>query len=116
MAHWAQLDENNVVINITVGDNNDPNNDEGYQWLVDNIGGTWVKTSYNNNIRKRYAIIGGTYSEEYDAFIPPKPFASWILNDTTCQWDSPISYPSLDSKNPRDYFWNEETISWDQVS
>ena len=76
MSHWAQLDENNKVINVLVGDNNDPNGDEGYKWLIDNIGGTWVKTSYNaetNGFRKNYAGINYTYDATADAFIAPKP-------------------------------------------
>ena len=85
MAHWAEIDENNIVLRVTVGDNNEP--DEGYQWLIDNLGGTWVKTSYNGNIRKNFAGIGFTYDEIRDAFIPPKPEGNWILNDDTCKWE-----------------------------
>ena len=73
MSHWAELDNNNKVIRVTVGDNNDPNGDEGYQWLIDNLGGTWIQTSYNGNIRYNYAGIGYTYDPEADAFIAPKP-------------------------------------------
>lgn len=107
MAHWAEIDENNVVVRITVGDNNDF--DEGYQWLIDNLGGTWIKTSYNATIRKNFAGIGFTYDPVRDAFIPPKPFNSWILNEETCQWQAPASYPT----DGFSYYWNEETISWD---
>jgi hypothetical protein len=73
MSHWAELDENNKVIRVLVGDNNDPNGDEGHQWLLDNLGGTWVKTSYNGNIRHNFAGIGFTYDATADAFIPPRP-------------------------------------------
>ena len=73
MSHWAELDADNKVIRVTVGDNNDPNGDEGYQWLLDNLGGTWVKTSYNNNIRYNFAGVGFTYDPEADAFIAPRP-------------------------------------------
>jgi hypothetical protein len=73
MAHWAELDNNNKVIRVLVGDNNDPNGDEGYQWLLDNLGGTWIKTSYNGTIRYNYAGIGYTYDPEPDAFIAPRP-------------------------------------------
>jgi hypothetical protein len=111
MSHWAELDENNVVLRITVGDNNDPNGDEGYQWLIENLGGVWVKTSYNATIRKNYAGIGFTYDAVRDAFIPPKPFNSWSLNEATCQWQAPVAYPTDD----KDYKWNEETLSWDEV-
>ena len=76
MSHWAELDENNKVIRVTVGDNNDPAGDEGYQWLIDNLGGTWIKTSYNaftNGFRFNYAGIGYTYEPIDDAFIAPRP-------------------------------------------
>lgn len=73
MSHWAELDENNKVIRVVVGDNNDPNGDEGYQWLLDNLGGTWVQTSYNAKIRYNYAGIGFTYNADADAFIAPRP-------------------------------------------
>ena len=73
MSHWAELDQDNKVIRVLVGDNNDPNGDEGYQWLLDNLGGTWIKTSYNNNIRYNFAGIGYTYDAEADAFIAPRP-------------------------------------------
>jgi len=89
MAHWAEIDENNIVLRVTVGDNEDPNGDEGYQWLVDNLGGTWIKTSYNKNIRVNFAGIGHTYDETRDAFIAPKPEeGNWILNEDTCQWEN----------------------------
>ena len=88
MAHWAELDETNTVLRVLVGDNNDPSGDEGYQWLIDNLGGTWVKTSYNGNIRKNFAGIGYLYDPIRDAFIPPKPEKDeWILNEDTCNWD-----------------------------
>ena len=73
MSHWAELDENNKVIRVLVGDNNDPAGDEGYQWLIDNLGGTWVKTSYNGKIRYNYAGEGYDYDADADAFIPPRP-------------------------------------------
>ena len=73
MSHWAELDADSKVIRVLVGDNNDPAGDEGYQWLLDNLGGTWVKTSYNGNIRYNYAGIGYTYDPIDDAFIAPMP-------------------------------------------
>ena len=86
MAHWAEIDGNNIVLRVTVGDNNEP--DEGYQWLIDNLGGTWIKTSYNGNIRKNFAGVGDTYDEVRDAFIAPMPEkGSFILNEETCQWE-----------------------------
>jgi hypothetical protein len=91
MSHWAELDETNTVLRVVVGDNNDPAGDEGYQLLIDNLGGTWVKTSYNGNIRKNYAGIGYTYDPVRDAFIAPKPeIGNWVLNEDTCQWEIEI--------------------------
>ena len=87
MSHWAEIDSNNKVIRVTVGDNNEP--DEGYQWLIDNLGGTWVKTSYNGKIRKNYAGIDFTYDAVRDAFIEPKPNChpdSISLDESTCKW------------------------------
>ena len=86
MSHWAELDDDNKVLRVTVGDNNDPAGDEGYQWLMDNLGGRWIKTSYNGSIRKNYAGTGFTYSEELDAFIPPKCHEEAILDEDTCLW------------------------------
>lgn len=108
MAHFAEIDKNNIVLRVLVTDNNDPNGDEGYQWLLDNLGGTWIKTSYNANIRKNFAGIGYYYDEEIDAFIPPKFFNSWILDEETCQWKAPIEKPDDGS----DYIWDEESVSW----
>ena len=88
MSHWAEIDETNTVIRVLVGDNNDPAGDEGYQWFIDNLGGTWVKTSYNGNIRKNFAGIGHLYDPIRDAFISPKPDGDqWVLNEETCQWE-----------------------------
>jgi len=119
MAHWAELDENNIVTRVLVGSNEDP--DEGYQWLIDNLGGTWVKTSYNTQggvhslggtpLRKNYAGIGYSYDADRDAFIPPKPFNSWLLNEDTCLWDAPTPYPT-DGKM---YRWVEEDLNWQEV-
>ena len=87
MSHFAQLDENNIVINVVKCDNDDPNGDEGYQWLLDNLGGRWVQTSYNGTFRKNYAGIGYTYNETRDAFIPIKPAeGEWVLDEDTCRW------------------------------
>ena len=88
MSSWAEVDQNNKVIRVLVGDNNDPNGDEGYQWLLDNLGGTWIKTSYNGNIRKNFAAIGFTYDSVRDAFIAPEPENSLGLDEETCRWIS----------------------------
>jgi len=98
MAHWAKV-ENGLVTQVTVGDNNDPSGDEGLSWLENNLGGTWIKTSYNTwggvhalggiPMRKNYAGIGFTYDESRDAFIPPMPVVEgkeFVLNEDTCQW------------------------------
>jgi hypothetical protein len=89
MSHFAELDKNNVVLRVLVGDNNDANGDEGYQWLLDNLGGTWVKTSYNGTIRKNFAGIGYLYDEVRDAFIAPEPEGNLGLDENTCQWIVP---------------------------
>ena len=105
MSHWAEIDENNKVIRVTVGDNNDPAGDEGYQWLIDNLGGTWIQTSYNANIRKNFAGIGYTYDQTRDAFIPPKPeIGEWTLHEASCTWIINKPFPS--------WTFNEEKISW----
>jgi len=88
MSHWAELDDTNKVIRVLVGDNNDPAGDEGYSWLIENLGGTWVKTSYNGKIRYNYAAIGYTYDPIDDAFIAPVPCEhdELVLNDQK-QWE-----------------------------
>lgn len=120
MAHFAKLNENNVVLEIHLIHNNellDSNGNEseakGIAFLVQWSGGYpyWKQTSYNGNIRKNYAGIGYTYDPVRDAFIPPKPYASWILNEQTCRWDAPTPYPNDDKR----YSWNESTTSWVEV-
>jgi hypothetical protein len=108
MAHWAEIDDNNIVLRVTVGNNEEP--DEGYQWLVDNLGGTWIKTSYNGSIRKQFAGEGFTYSADGDVFIAPQPFPSWSL-DENFDWQAP-------KEKPEDgfYVWNEEAGDWEPVS
>ena len=119
MAHWAEINENNMVVRVVVGNDEDP--DEGYQWLVDNLGGTWIKTSYNTiggvhilggtPFRKNFAGVGYTYDSERDAFIPPKPFASWILDENTCRWNAPVAYPNDEKK----YIWDEASVNWIEI-
>jgi len=104
MAHWAEIDENNIVVRVTVGSNDEP--DEGYQWLIDNLGGTWVQTSYNATIRKNFAGIGFTYDQARDAFIPAKPFESWVLDEDTCLWEAPVPRPE------GDWVWDEQAGDW----
>ena len=86
MSHWAEIDTTNIVLRVLVGDNNDPAGDEGYQWLLDNLGGTWLKTSYNGKIRKNFAGIGYTYNESIDAFVPPKCHEEATLDNNTALW------------------------------
>jgi hypothetical protein len=109
MSHWAEIDNDNKVIRVLVGDNNDPNGDEGYQWLIDNLGGTWVKTSYNSNIRKQYAGIGFTYDAINDLFIAPQPYPSWSL-DQDFNWQPPTPRPEGIG-----WYWNEEELTWKEV-
>ena len=117
MAHFAEVDENNIVIEVNVVDNDkllDPNGVEqeslGVAFLTIWSGGysNWKQTSYNGKFRKNYAGIGYTYDSQRDAFIPPKPFDSWILNEETCLWYAPTPYPT----DNKDYYWDEETLSW----
>ena len=90
MSHWAELDNTNKVLRVVVGDNNDPAGDEGYQWLIDNLGGTWLKTSYNNRIRYNFAGIGFTYDPIDDAFIAPAPCEhSELTLNKLKRWECP---------------------------
>ena len=87
MSHWAEVDGDNTVLRVLVGNNSDPN--EGYDWLIENLGGTWIKTSYNGNIRKNFAGIGYKYDPARDAFIAPQPDChpdKVTLDEETCRW------------------------------
>lgn len=110
MAHFAELDENNVVIRVLVTDNDFPN--EGHDWLVENFGGTWVQTSYNRNFRKNFAGVGSTYDSQRDAFIGVQPYPSWTLDEETCRWVPPVAMPQDD----KIYNWDEETTTWKEVN
>lgn len=121
MAHFAEIDENNVVIRVLVVD--DLHEADGHNFLSNTLGlgGTWVKTSYNTSagehrlggtpFRKNYAGEGMIYDLERDAFYLPQPYPSWTLNENTCLWEAPVVYP--DDENA--YKWNEETTSWELV-
>jgi hypothetical protein len=118
MAHFAEIGLNNTVIRVIVVNDNDckdqfGNESEtiGAKFCHDLFGGVWLQTSYNGNIRKNYAGVGYTYDSTRNAFIAPKPFASWVLNETTCRWDAPTPCPTDDKR----YSWNEETLSWIEV-
>jgi hypothetical protein len=106
MAHYAKLNENNIVQEVIVFDNDiEPGVPQAplpEDWR-------WMQTSYNANIRKKFASKGDTYNEELDAFVSPKPANSWTLNTSTCKWEAPVAKPSDD----QDYNWNESTQSWD---
>jgi len=114
MAHFAELGEDNIVLRVIVVNNEELMVDgeeseaKGAEFCRNLLGGTWKQTSYNGNLRKNYAGMGYTYDSSRDAFIPPKPFPSWVLNEETCLWESPVAYPN-DGKM---YSWSEETGSW----
>ena len=116
MAHFAKLDQNNVVVEVNVLHNNEllengvESETKGIAFLTDWSNGytNWKQTSYNATFRKNYAGIEYTYDSTRDAFIPPKPFASWLLNEESCQWIPPVAYPT-DGKM---YQWDELTIAW----
>ena len=118
MAHFAQLDENNLVVQVIVVHNNElmlngvESEAKGIVFCQTLFGGNWIQTSYNGTMRKNYAGIGFTYDKSRDAFIAPQPFASWTLNETTCQWESPTPYPT----DGKIYSWNEETLSWIEIT
>jgi hypothetical protein len=107
MSHWAEIDNNNVVLRVLVGPNY---GDEG-EAFFNALGGTWVKTSYNGNIRKNYAGIGFTYDTDRDAFIAPKPYNSWLLDEDTCRWQAPVPYPT----DGLMYEWDEELTDWKPI-
>ena len=119
MAHFAKIGLNNKVISVhSVHDNElkDSNGVEqeniGIEFLTNLHGwAVWKQTSYNNNIRKNFAGIGFTYDEDRDAFIPPKLYNSWILNETTCQWEAPVVKPDDGQR----YSWNETNQTWDII-
>lgn len=121
MAHWAEIDSDNVVQRVLVVP--DAQDERGQEFLADDLGlgGVWKKTSYNTvggvhqlggtPFRKNYAGIGFTYDAARDAFIPPKPFASWTLNEDTCLWDAPVAYPT----DGKVYSWDESKKAWKEV-
>ena len=119
MASFAKIGLNNKVIEVLSVHNNELKDSNGVEQEVNGIDfltkltgwSIWVQTSYNGNIRKNHAGIGYTYDEDRDAFIPKKPYASWILNEETCQWEAPSAMPDDGEK----YVWNESTTTWDIV-
>ena len=118
MAHYAQIDENNIVTQVIVIDNKDTADANGVEkeyigaaYCERLFGGTWKQTSYNATIRKNYAGIGYKYQSDIDAFVPPKPYASWTL-DANAQWQAPVAMPT-DGKM---YSWNEANQTWVEVT
>lgn len=118
MAHFAEIDENNVVLRVIVVADKDTSDENGVE--VESIGvafcnklfgGNWLKTSYNNKIRKNYAGIGFTYDAQRDAFIPPKPYPSWVFEEEKCIYVAPVAKPS----DGKPYYWDEESVSWKPV-
>jgi len=119
MAHFALI-KNTIVQQVVAVGNADLTNSEGNEQEALGVAfchslfgtdGTWMQTSYNGNIRKNFAGIGNTYDLTRDAFIAPKPYASWVLNESTCQWEAPTPYPDDDN----DYGWDESTTSWIKI-
>jgi hypothetical protein len=124
VAHFCKLDENNVVTEVHVVANRDTSDANGVEkeyigqaFLEKLFGGTWKQTSYNGNIRKNYAGIGYTYNADLDAFVPPQPYASWLLNEETAQWEAPTPMPADagTGEPPKMYSWDEATTSWVEV-
>ncbi len=115
MAHFAELNQENIVIRVLVVSNKDTSDANGIEkeyigaaYLERLLGGVWKQTSYNGNIRKNYAGIGFTYREDIDAFVPPQPYPSWLLNEETAQWYPPIPRPNHGNM----YMWDESSLSW----
>lgn len=112
MAHFAQLDENDIVLQVIVI----PNNQEhrGQEFCAEDLGlgGTWVQTSYNGTIRKNFAGVGMKFDRTRDAFIAPQPYPSWKLNEETCLWEAPVARP----ESTEFLLWNEESQNWETES
>tara|TARA_R110000764_G_scaffold69123_2_gene143219 strand:+ start:98 stop:454 length:357 start_codon:yes stop_codon:yes gene_type:complete len=115
MAHFAQIDANNVVLQVIVVNDSELLDDKnveqetlGQSFCQGLLGGSWVQTSYNGAIRKNFAGIGGSYDSTRDAFISPQPYASWVLDEETCRWEAPIAHPD----DGLGYIWDENTTSW----
>lgn len=118
MSHFAEIDENGIVLRVLVGNNTLPN--EGQDWFEEHLGGTWVQTSYNTfggqhlnggtAFRKNFAAKGYTYDETRDAFYAPQPFPSWVLDEDTCLWQAPVEMP--EDADSVAYDWDEDSQAW----
>lgn len=117
MAHFAELDQNNVVLRVIVVSNDElmdngvESEAKGIAFCKSLLGGEWVQTSYNGNFRKNFAGIGFTYDAQRNAFISPKPFNSWVFVEATCTWDAPVPYP----QDGKTYVWDEPNVNWKLV-
>ena len=120
MAHFAHIDENNIVQSVHAVNNKELLNEDGLEEEAIGItflnsiygdGFTWIQTSYNKTFRKNFAGIGFTYDETRDAFISPQPYSSWTLNEDTCRWNAPVTYP----EDGKTYIWNEEITNWEEL-
>jgi len=114
MAHFAKLGVGNIVEQVIVVSNDIATTEQAGSDFINKLYNTrdvWKQTSYNNNIRKNFAGIGYQYDQQRDAFIPPKPYNSWILDENTCRWNAPIPYPNDENR----YKWNEQNQSWDLI-
>jgi len=114
MAHYAFLDENNIVTEVIVGRNEYEivNDISDWETYYGNMRGQICKrTSFNGNIRKQYAGVGYSYDPVADVFISPKPYPSWVLNEASCQWEAPVPCPGI----PAEYEWDETTLSWVKI-
>ena len=128
MAHFAEINDNNIVLRVIAVDNSDCLDANGNEWdaigalfCYNLLGGTWKQTSYNNNsVRKNYACVNAEYREDLNAFIHPSPHASWVLNETTCKWEAPKPYPADGwaegtNENGFTYSWNESVKNWARI-
>jgi hypothetical protein len=114
MAHFAKLGTGNIVEQVIVVSNDVAITEQAGSDFINKLYNTrdvWKQTSYNNNFRKNFAGIGYQYDQQRDAFIAPKPFDSWLLNEDTCRWNAPVAYPS----DGELYTWNELTLAWDLI-
>jgi hypothetical protein len=115
MAHFAELDDQNIVLQVIVVSDNDcidangnESEDVGIQFCTNLLGGRWIQTSYNARIRKNFASVGAHYIEQHDGFAGVQPYPSWVLNIDTCKWEAPVAQPELDGS----WVWHEEEQKW----
>jgi hypothetical protein len=116
MAHFAKLGTGNIILKVEVVSNDIATTEQAGVDFLNNLYGSrdvWKQTSYNGNIRKNFAGIGYTYDQTKDAFIAPKPFNSWILNETTCRWEAPVAMPTTELEDNQNYSWNESILNWE---